>query len=135
MSCNKPCEGCALVKGTTANSEPYNALKAQICLLGGLPFYCHHDEERQNLDANEPSRRVEVRAMRICASWKRDTAELARAGYFKTDNAVKRVYAQIALGALETFVNTDSSQIDKKTARRTLRGCLEWLIEARAKCN
>ena len=131
MSGNKPCAGCAFVKDTAANSEPYNALTAQICLLGGVPFYCHHDEDCTKPDAHKPKGRS---AMRICAGWRRETAQLSRSGYFKIHKAEKRVYAQIALAALDTFTGKETSQVDQKTAHRTLRDCLKWLFQARDKC-
>src|SRR5687768_13908566 len=105
MSCSKPCEGCAFTEGSEANREPYNALKAQLCILGGLPFYCHHDMDWRNPDAHKKKSRQAVRQMEICAGWKREVAALARAGYFKANRLIKRAYGELGLCAVETFAS------------------------------
>jgi protein gp37 len=43
---------CAFTPGSVANLEPHNNVKAKLCVLGPLPFFCH-----QNIDwQNTPSR-------------------------------------------------------------------------------
>lgn len=130
MTCINPCDGCAFTKGSEANREPYNALKAQLCLLGGLPFYCHHNLDWRKAETHEKKPRRVVREMDICGGWKREVAALARAGYFKTHRLIKRAYAQIGLGALETFAS-ETDKREKATAKKALRGVIEALVKER----
>jgi hypothetical protein len=99
MSCRKPCGGCAFTEGTAANREPYNALKAQICLMGGIPFHCHHNIEWWKPEEHKKKTREQVQKMEICRGWQREVAQLAATGYFKTLRAEKKVYGELGLGA------------------------------------
>jgi hypothetical protein len=105
MSSSKPCEGCAFTEGTEANLCPYNRLKGELCLLGGVPFYCHHDIDWRSPQTHKKKSRQEVRAIKVCAGWRREVAELAATGYFKTERAEKKANGELGLGALETFVH------------------------------
>jgi hypothetical protein len=129
MSCRKPCEGCAFTEGSAANREPYNALKAQICLLGGIPFHCHHNIEWWKPEAHKKKTRAQVQQMEICGGWQREVAKLAATGYFKTLRAEKKVYGQLGLGALETFVG--GLECKKAMARRTLDRIIRALVKER----
>jgi len=97
-------------------------------LLGGLPFYCHH-----NIDWWNPSldgRMPRARDLTICAGWKREIQKLAATCYFKKHRAIKQSYAKIGLGALVHFIHGTSKR-EKATAMKTLDGVIRALVKER----
>ena len=80
-SMTAPCDGCAFTEGAEANLEVWNNLKSQLCVLGGLPFVCHHDRDWRN---TKQMRIEEAYAdgWMICAGWKREVRALAALGGF-----------------------------------------------------
>lgn len=122
MKCEKPCEGCAFTPGAEANREPQNNLRAQLCLLGGIPFYCHHDDEgnlRDLSDIHPSQRRAEIQAgrLRICAGWRREVAAASAAGYYRTNRDAKRAYAVFGLGALARYLTAKGRREKRRLAR------------------
>jgi hypothetical protein len=130
MSCLQPCDGCVFTNGTAANLEPYNALKAVLCSLGGVPFYCHHNVKWRQPEAHRKRSRSEIRKMDVCAGWKREISELAATGYFKSHRLIKRAHAELGLGALETFAGKLSKR-RKAMAKKTLHGVIHALVKER----
>jgi hypothetical protein len=126
-----PCEGCAFTEGSAANREPYNALKAQICLLGGIPFHCHRNIEWWKPEEHKKKTPEQVQQMEICGGWQREIAQLAATGYFKTERCRNKLLGQLALGALETFVH--GFKCKKATAKRTLDRIIRALVKERDK--
>jgi len=128
MSCSKPCGECAFTKASAAYREPHNALKGVLCLLGGLPFYCHHNIDWWNPDLDGYMPRA--RDLDICAGWKRETQKLAATGYFKKHRMIKQTYAKIGLGALVTFIH-GISKSEKAKAMKALDGVIRALVKER----
>jgi len=120
-----PCEGCAYTEGAEANLEPQNSIKSQLCLLGAIPFYCHHsrDGALQDLrDVRAADLREGLRSGRIqiCQGWRREVKSLAATGYYQSAAELKRAYARLGLGALKIFVETEDG-VKKRGAAKTLK--------------
>lgn len=119
--CRKPCDGCALSPGAAANKEPENALKAQLCVLGGLPFLCHHGQNWQDEAAHKRTPREARQAgMVSCAGWKREVKALAAKGYYREVGEVLRVYGMAAIKALERYIKAEPDSKEKKEAFNSL---------------
>jgi hypothetical protein len=130
-----PCEGCAFTKGAAANLEPQNAIKSQFCVLGGLPFYCHHDDtgairDMKELRKGDLRRAVQNGDTHICAGWKREVKELSATGYYRIALQTKRAFAMFGLGALQIFTST-KSKAKKERAARNLKDVILALNKAR----
>jgi hypothetical protein len=130
-----PCAGCAYTTGADANREPRNYVAAQLCALGGLPFYCHHAKDGSLVDIREipvEQRRAEIQAgrLQICRGWRRETAELHRAGYFDAARDLKRQFAEAALRALGVFTGSKAGA-RKERAAKLLRDVLLALWRSR----
>lgn len=119
---SNPCEGCALTKGATANLEPENHLKALICVYGGRPFWCHHEQDWQDPSMHERMTASEFRArgFQICAGWVREVRALIQKGHFDSRRKIKRAVADAAMEELEIFLNTPEGSEDKREAQAAL---------------
>jgi hypothetical protein len=130
------CQGCAFKEGSEANREPHNNLKAQLCAHGGVPFYCHAVINWRDPKMHGKKTRKEIRegGFRICGGWKREVAQLARAGFFGTafERLVKRAYAESGLEALVIFCASEEGE-DKEDARRQLFDIICAFKKARRK--
>jgi hypothetical protein len=133
-----PCEGCAYTEGAAANLEPQNKLNGQLCVLGGIPFYCHHTKSGEIIDLGHEATNIpEVRRelvqsgkMVICQGWKRETEEIARTGYYDRARDLKRAFALLGLGSLQIFITTDD-EAKKRVAARNLRNVILALNRSR----
>src|SRR5438105_11784385 len=101
-----PCEGCAFSPGAAANREPYNELRAEICKLGAVPFWCHHKMNWKKPSVTEIL--ASVREGHICQGWKREVAKLARTGWFRDRETrrERRLLAAKAFHLLGKFLNS-----------------------------
>lgn len=133
---NHPCEGCAYTRGAAANTEPQNNIKAQLCLLGGIAFWCHHavDGSIQDLsDVKSPMKLregVQSGRITICQGWRRETRRLAETGWFSRGLRLKRVIAKLGIGALQIFISTDDKE-RKEEAAKTCEASILWLNRER----
>lgn len=106
MNPKPQCNECALLPGGEANCEPENNLKAALCALGGIPFWCHHGLDWQNPENHKAANRAEARAkvqelgMRICGGWAAEVARLKSVGYFNHIPEAKKAFAQVGIQAL-----------------------------------
>jgi hypothetical protein len=136
---SNPCEGCAFSEGAAANLEVHNRLKGLICLLGPLPFHCHHLKDGTDIHADpkyhESMTREEFRKadMQICAGWKREVRELAATGYYRDNPLTRRGVAQAGLEHLKIFVGAEEGSEDKQDSHRILTRIMEWLGKKRRK--
>lgn len=128
-----PCESCAFTEGSAANLEPKNNIKAQVCVMAGLPFYCHHGQDWQAPDASRRRSAAEMRAegFETCAGWKREVCGLAAEGYFKKRRTMKKIFGELALGALEIWTSKDVDDEDKEDARGQFEKIFFKLVEER----
>jgi hypothetical protein len=129
------CASCAFTTGAEANLEPHNFIRAQLCLLGAIPFYCHHGADGTLRDVGSVTRaeqRVAVQTgfMVICQGWRREVNSLARSGYYARSAKSKRVYAELGLGALQIFTTTEDGE-RKEWAAETLEDILLALYKER----
>jgi hypothetical protein len=137
---NEQCKSCAFKKGTEANKEPHNNLKAQLCSLGAVPFYCHESIDWRDPDSHRMRTHGELRELRragkfqMCGGWQREVNRLARLGFFGTafHRMVKRAYAMTGLEALAIFVASDDAE-DKRDARRQLFDIIRAFVKAKRK--
>lgn len=134
---NNPCDTCAFKSGSITQDEPHNHLKGIICLLGPLPFYCHHLKDGTEI-TNDPKyhermTRQEIRAagMQICAGWKREVAQLAATGYFMESPRLTKAHAMIALQELSIFLDSEDGSDDKHEANERLQHCITRLGDKR----
>lgn len=132
--CQTPCEGCALTPGAAANLEPNNYLKALICVLGPVPFWCHDGQDWANPDNHKPMTAADFRerGFRVCAGWKREVARLAATGYYKENPEVTKAIAMLASGQLETLLGSDNAE-DKEEAAGMLEAMMKRLGDKRQK--
>lgn len=120
---SNPCDTCAFRRGSvTHDSEPHNNLKGILCILGAVPFYCHHGFDWEGRDETDPTIKEDIRkgTIQICEGWKREVRELAATGYYDHNREVVRVYAQLGLGALHIFLNAEDGSEAKQKAERQL---------------
>lgn len=125
-----PCETCALGNKGAA-CEPYNALRAQICVLGGIPFACHSNFNWQG-GALEWFK-VPRNQRRMCGGWQREVRALSLKGYFDEYRSIRRAIAESALDAIELYLRS-SEEGDEKGAAEELKRierCLRILAEKR----
>lgn len=126
------CEGCALKTGAAANCEPANNIKAQLCVLGAIPFYCHEKLDWQNPEAHKAKRAdVKVLGVGICQGWKREVAELAKTGYYKDRGDCKQDMAAIGIANLAKFIESKRGSQEKKDASEVLEFIIKELNEQR----
>lgn len=131
---DSPCEGCALTKGAAANREPDNNLKAQLCVLGALPFYCHAGFDWKDPAAHTASRRdARLRGIKICAGWKREVGSLAKTGYYKDRAPLKKEFAAIGITNLAAFLEAERGSQEKKDACEVLGAVVRELNQQRLK--
>lgn len=135
QNCISPCAGCAFTEGSEANLEPQNNIKAQFCLLGGIPFYCHHarDGSIQSLQTVTPAERrerIQTGLMIVCQGWRREVGKLAAEGYYTKAPAAKRAYAMLGLGALQIFLSEEEGE-KKERAAQTLQDVILALNKER----
>lgn len=130
--CGRPCDGCALTPGSKAALEVAPALKAMICVLGGIPFWCnHHDGVDRSAPAYLPRREfhqmIDAGEVRICEGWRRDVRARAAAGEL---SAMRRALAQAALELLDAFVLEHDGSPEKEELRSELERLLTSLTRA-----
>lgn len=97
------CEECAFKPGAAANKESYNSLRGQVCALGAVPFFCHHNlnwQEDQRLWVGEKMKE-NCRAAGICQGWKQRVAELHKRGFFGEFREIRRAVALACLQLIE----------------------------------
>jgi hypothetical protein len=104
--CNVGCGSCAFRDGSVTRHEPYNAIRAQICALGGVPFYCHRDmdgpvgdEFRGRLPPGIP--------YTVCEGWKSEVRRRAKLSWWRESLRMRRTIARIALLHFEGFIDSD----------------------------
>ena len=120
------CEGCAFKPGADANREPYNNLRGQVCALGAIPFYCHHNvnwEENQKLWVGDTLKQ-NCRTAGICQGWKSRVAELHKRGFFGEFREIRRIIAQQCLSLIEHFTD---DKAEKKKIGKKIRRMLRFL--------
>jgi hypothetical protein len=122
---NVGCDSCAFREASVTRREPYNTMKAMLCDLGGVPFYCHHDRSGHDFHADEV--KPDVKELRICQGWAAKMRERAKDPRWREGRKLRKSLAQLGLGALELLVDNKDAQ-DRKSKLRTIRIVIEMLV-------
>lgn len=135
MSCTGNCDECAFKEGSEANQEPYNMVQSQLCVFGGLPFYCHHgmDWRASNRRAQADTLITEGK-MKICNGWKLGVKKLAAKGWFKQNVMAKKLRAMQSLVALHKLnQGNEISNSERQEIFKTIHTNLNWFVNQGAK--
>jgi hypothetical protein len=126
------CETCAFRPGSDAARESNNYIKARLCALGGLPFYCHEGTNWKDPHSHRVASHAELRArgIRVCAGWKAEVGRLADAGHFRKGRLFKRALAFVGLESLIIFLSKESDPEDKAEALASLKRTFGQLTRA-----
>lgn len=98
--CNIGCGSCAFRKSSPTRAEPYNAIRALLCELGGVPFYCHYDKSGRDFHHTPDDKPVLVQ-LRVCEGWKAAVRKRAANPEWREDRSLRKTVAGVALGAVE----------------------------------
>lgn len=130
-----PCHDCALLSGSITQKEPHNVLKAEICVLGGLVFYCHDTIDGWKTQGKFTTRKqIQEERWKPCAGWAGKVQELAKIGYFHQDEWFTRLIqqerAKAAIAALDDYISLDGEKKreEKEDARLNLE---EYITDLR----
>lgn len=127
-----PCSGCALTVGAAANREPSNVLKAELCVLGGMPFLCHDGQDWKDPASHQQTRREAIRkGYRVCAGWARRAKEHGQAGYYRSDIDEKRRIAGEGMQLLDALSHEEGEE--KEETLEELRSILFSFSHERSK--
>jgi hypothetical protein len=128
----RQCETCAFRPGSDAAREANNYIKARLCALGGVPFYCHEGTDWKDPASHVVKDYAELRGrgLRVCAGWKEETGRLARAGHFLKGRMFKRAFAIVGLESLILYLSKESDPEDKADALANLKRCFKRLTDS-----
>lgn len=135
---SQPCDTCAFRKDAEAYTEPYNRLRALVCAVSGIPFYCHHGFDWRTTDLVQVNRRfVPVGGeltgrVQACAGWKREVARLKASGQIspKPDvRKVQRIFGEYALHLIKAAIDAPEDSAEKAAHWKELRGVMEILFQ------
>jgi hypothetical protein len=123
--CNVGCVTCAFRSGSETRFEPVPVLESQLCVLGGLPFYCHYDRNGVDFHASEekPGRLDLV----VCEGWKREIREASRDPRWRRRRLLRKAYAQIGLDSLKILTSAEEAT-ERKEALRKIGQAIEYLV-------
>lgn len=131
-ACQGQCEGCALKAGAAANGEPTNYLKAVLCVLTPLPFWCHRGIDWAAKDVEEKRARsaelVKSGEQVICQGWRAEVARLGATGYYGVHSEVTRLVGQMAVVELDNV----GDHINHPSALENVKYLFEMLIRKAA---
>lgn len=124
------CRTCAFRPGcTTHEDEPHNRLKAMICELAAVPFYCHQgtDWRNHNLHGLEAEQAMALRrTMPVCEGWRQAVGRSAAEGRYPKDMAgLRRLIGVRALQLLAEFLHGEEAV--KEAAKINLERVLQML--------
>ena len=124
------CDTCALGNKGAA-CEPYNALRAQICVRGGIPFACHEGFNWRG--GKKEWFKIPRNQRKMCGGWKREVRALSLKGYFDEYRSIRRAVAECALDAIEELIDCSNEGDDqgREEWRARIDRCLRILTEKR----
>ena len=128
--CNVGCGTCAFRKGSETRGETYNTLKATLCVLGAVPFYCHYTKNGEDLHTDKP-RLLKTNDMKVCDGWKQAIRKQLKLGNLRPELAQKRSLAKVALAALEAFVDEKEGTPEKAEMKIVLLNSIKLLSAKR----
>jgi|ERR1700732_1421592 len=123
--CDIGCDTCAFRAGSDTRREPYNAMKATLCELGGVPFYCHLD--RAGVDFHASEDKPPASQLRICEGWKKAMRVVAQNPVWRKNRSLRKAFAEIGIGALERLVDNDDPE-DRARHMKTVGMAVRALV-------
>ena len=121
-----PCSECAFSK-TGAALEPYNAIRAEVCALGPLPFGCHHGLNWNGSKMWTPDeQRANLRKSGMCEGWKARVRLLNSKGFFGKYTPIRRAIAKQFLELLEVWL-AETDEKEKSSQHRAMKRMLRFL--------
>lgn len=100
-----PCDGCAYADGAAANLEPDNRLKALVCALTGVPFWCHHGMNWQTTPKHLSRAEFQALNLHICEGWRREVSKRIKPGLAgKRRRLIRRWKGEAALMLIDEFI-------------------------------
>lgn len=125
---NIQCDGCAFKPGGEANKEPYNSLRAHVCALGPIPFYCHHDVDWRAQHGWSASQvREQCRVAGVCGGWTAEVQRLHARGFYNNFRVIRQAVAKQCLMAIELFTNDTNTPKQKLETRKLLFKMVRFL--------
>lgn len=126
------CDTCAFGSSGGACDEAENAMKAQICAFGGIPFFCHHGRDGQEYDwRNDPLGPLALAPenRKLCEGWRSQVGVLKRGGYFPDRDMtyIRRVVAKRAFTLLERWRLDGIRRVKKKQVWAQLKRCMKFI--------
>lgn len=123
--CNIGCGTCAFREASDTRGEPYNVMKATLCQLGGVPFYCHYSKDGEDFHASKSKPPVEQ--LQVCEGWKAAMREIKDDPRFNRSLRIRKAFAELGLGALEQLVDCDD-EAKRKHALKVIGQVVERLV-------
>jgi hypothetical protein len=121
------CSSCAFRAGCETRHEPLPVLEAALCVLGGIPFYCHHDKAGRDFHASKD--KPTMVDLVVCEGWKREVRAASRDPRWRKKRMLRRTYAQIGIEALNVLT-AGADEATRKHALGQVRDAVEALVLA-----
>lgn len=117
------CHTCAFRRGSETRSDTVTQVKGALCVLGGLPFYCHYD--KAGVDFHETDEKPPANMLKICEGWKASVAEAAADPRWRKNREIRKAYAHLGLDALTMLAGNEdaaSRKAELKNVERAING-------------
>lgn len=112
-----PCDTCAFRTGAAAHSEVYNRLRAQICAITGVPFWCHHGFDWKTKSKYITRAEFRERGMRICQGWRDEVRKHVKPGLEGAlRRLIRRSKGEAILRMIERFIGLSGKSKKAKAA-------------------
>lgn len=123
-----PCQQCAFSK-QGAGKEPYNSLRARVCALGPVPFFCHHGLDwKDQKNWVGPILTQNCRQSGICEGWRAEVRRLAAKGWYGEFRIIKQLIAKHCLKLIDVFAD-EQDQTKKPEHVKKLQRMLKFLAK------
>lgn len=129
--CDIGCSSCAFRAGSETRGEFANVVKATLCELGGVPFYCHYSKAGEDFHASKA--KPPVQELRICEGWKARMQELKRDPQWTKRRRIRKAFAELALGALERLSGNENDE-ERRMALKTIERAIHALVLRPPRC-
>ncbi|MGH9522214.1 MAG: hypothetical protein ACRD3E_06755 [Terriglobales bacterium] len=125
-----PCDTCAFGNAGAA-LEAYNNLRARVCALGAVPFFCHHSIDWQSQHSWKPNEiRRNARQSGVCAGWKREVKALTAKGWFKHARWLRHALAAVLLERINEWAD-EKDEARKSALLTQIKAMLRVLTQKR----
>lgn len=128
-----PCDTCAFNRTGTggAADETTNRLKGEICVLGPIPFWCHHTKSGEEWNWKESTSVLDVKDptdRKVCGGWQKRVQAAAAKGEYNPPEIrpYQKHLALLALSSLDNILKKPEGY-DKATEFANLKDALKAL--------